>query len=161
MSDLALNDLMDDSTDGPSLVHLPHPLNQAGKVLSYAPFLPGETVEAYLRRTGVQVSNAPVHVWHNGRMVPAALWRRLIPRTGDLILIRAKMEGGGGGNKVLRTVAMVAVVAAAVITQQYYAIPGATGMLGMSAATTGSLLSAGIMIGGSLVVSPLIPEISP
>lgn len=139
----------------PSLVHLPNPITPAGKVVSYATFLPGETLEAYLARAEVRVVDAPMNVWHNGRPVPAKLWKRLIPRTGDQILIRAKMEGGGGGGKILRTVAMIALVVASIT------IPGA-GIAGLYSGfgltgTSLALASAGIMIGGSLLINALLP----
>ncbi|MNY32404.1 hypothetical protein D3C86_1666180 [compost metagenome] len=155
MHDLALNGVTDDAIGAPSLVHLPHPLNPSGKVMSYAAFLPGETLGAYLERTGTHVANAPMHVWHNGRQVPPALWRRLIPKTGDQVMIRAKMEGGGGGSKVLRTVAMIALV---VVSAGYGASLGT--FLGVTdAAMAGALGSSLIMMGGTLMISPLLPEI--
>ncbi len=136
----------------PSLVHLPNPITPAGKVVSYAAFLPGETLEEYLRRTGVRVVDAPMNVWHNGYPVPAKLWKRLIPRTGDQILIRAKMEGGGGGGKILRTVAMVALVVAGAVYGG--ALGAALGFTGKVATAIGSSL---IMIGGSLLINALLP----
>lgn len=160
MHELALNDVLDAGPRTPSLVHLPHPLNPSGKVMSYAAFLPGETLGAYLERTGTHVANAPMHVWHNGRQVPPNLWRRLIPKTGDQVMIRAKMEGGGGGGKVLRTVAMIALVVVAAWAGGAYGAALAN-TLNVSAATGSALISAGIMIGGSLMINPMIPEIAP
>lgn len=155
MHELALND----GPRTPSLVHLPHPLNPSGKVMSYAAFLPGETLGAYLERTGTHVADAPMLVWHNGRQVPQGLWRRLIPKTGDQVTIRAKMEGGGGGGKVLRTVAMIAVIAVSIMAP--YLAPASWGMISAEGALTmsGALLSAGVMIGGSIIVNALIPEV--
>lgn len=160
MHELALNDVLDDAGGAPSLIHLPHPLTTAGKVMSYAAFLPGETLGAYLERTDTRVANAPMHVWHNGYPVPASLWKRLIPRDGDQIMIRAKMEGGGGGGKVLRTVAMIALVVVAAWAGGAYGAALAN-TLNVSAATGSALISAGIMIGGSLIINPMIPEIVP
>lgn len=153
--------VLDEYPRTPSLIHLPHPLNPSGKVMSFAAFLPGETLGAYLERTGTHVADAPMHVWHNGRQVPADLWRRLIPKTGDQVMIRAKMEGGGGGGKVLRTVAMIAVVAASIFAP--YLAPAGWGAIGATGAltTTGALISAGVMIAGTLMINPLIPEIAP
>jgi hypothetical protein len=141
----------------PSLVHLPNPISPAGKSVSYAAFLPGETLGSYLDRTGVRVIDAPMHVWQNGRPVPPALWRRLIPRTGDQILIRAKMEGGGGGNKILRTVAMIAVVVASIFAP--YLAPAGWGAIGATGAltTTGALISAGVMIAGTMLINAFLP----
>ncbi|WP_457955306.1 hypothetical protein [Achromobacter xylosoxidans] len=160
MHELALNNVLDDASGAPSLVHLPHPLTPAGRVTSYAAFLPGETLGAYLERTGTHVANAPMNVWHNGRQVPPALWRRLIPKAGDQILIRAKMEGGGGGGKVLRTVAMIALVVVSAWAGGAYGAALAN-TLNVSAATGSALISAGIMIGGTLMMNPMIPEIAP
>lgn len=140
----------------PSLVHLPNPITPAGKVVSYASFLPGETLEAYLSRVGVRVIDAPMHVWHNGYPVPAKLWRRLIPRTGDQILIRAKMEGGGGAGKILRTVALVALV---VVSAGYGAVLG--GALGFTGATAGAIGSSMIMLAGTMLINALIPMPQP
>ncbi len=137
---------------GPSLVHLPNPITPAGKVVSYATFLPGETLEAYLARAEVRVVDAPMNVWHNGRPVPAKLWKRLMPRTGDQILIRAKMEGGGGASKILRTVALVALV---VVSAGYGAALG--GALGFTGATAGAIGSSMIMLAGTMLINALLP----
>lgn len=136
----------------PSLVHLPNPITPAGKVISYAAFLPGETLEAYLARVGIRVVDGPMHVWHNGRQVPAKLWRRLIPRGGDQVVIRAKMEGGGGGGKILRTVALVALV---VVSAGYGAALG--GALGFAGATAGAIGSSIIMLAGTMLINALLP----
>jgi len=142
--------------DTPSLVSLPHPLRPDGKDISYAPFLPGETLGAYIQRTGVQISRGPVHVWHNGRPVPDALWTRLIPRDGDLVVIRARLEGGGGGRKILRAVALVALV---IVTYGVGAWAGLGASLASATGVSVGLANAAILIGGSLLISPLIPEI--
>src|SRR5690606_38724347 len=84
--------------------------------------------------------------------VPDALWRRLIPKTGDQVIIRARVLGGGGG-KILRTVAMIALIVAA---------PYAVSALGFTAGTIGaSLATAGIMIGGTLLINALLPPPTP
>lgn len=141
----------------PSLVHLPNPISPAGKAVSFAAFMPGETLGAYLERAGVRVADAPMHVWQNGRPVPPQLWKRLIPRTGDQIVIRAKMEGGGGGGKVLRTVAMIAVVVASIFAP--YLAPAGWGAIGATGAltTTGALISAGVMLAGTLLINAFLP----
>lgn len=152
MHELALNDGTENkgAQDAPSLVSFLHPLHTDLRDFSYAPFLPGETLSRYIERTGVQVTSRRMNVWHNGRRVPSELWGRLIPRHGDHIVLVPKMEGGGGGNKVLRTVAMVAVVIASIYTG------GAVGP-----GLYGALAQGAVMIGGTLIVSPLIPEIRP
>lgn len=146
----------------PSLVVHPHALTGDGRVLESSAFLPSETLGAYIKRTGVVVPAGPVVVWHNGYRVPDALWRRLIPRQGDQVIIRARvMGGGGGGNKVLRTVAMIAVVVISIFAP--YLAPAAWGTIGATGAVTmtGALLSAGIMMAGTLLINSLLPPMQP
>lgn len=137
----------------PSLVVHPHALVGDGRVAVVETFLERETLGAYVKRTGVIVPAGPVIVWHNGVRVPDALWRRLIPRAGDQVVIRARVLGGGGGGKILRTVAMIALVIAA---------PYVAPALGFAAGTLGaSLVTAGVMIGGTLLINALLPPPMP
>lgn len=145
-----------DLIEKPSLVVHPHALVGDGRITEAAAFLPNETLGAYIKRTGVIVPAGPVAVWHNGHRVPDALWRRLIPRVGDQVIIRARVIGGGDGGKVLRTVAMVALV----IVANVYG-----GALGTALGFTGKLAvgvgSAAIMVGGSLLINALLPVLTP
>ena len=135
----------------PSLVVYPRPFESGDRIDCYAAFLPGETLGAFMRRSRIAAPSRVVRVEHNGRPVPLALWDRLIPRQGDMVVVSARALGGGGGGKVLRTVAMLAVVAAAFYAP---AFAGLTKMVGGIEVATlgGSALSAGIMLGGSLLV---------
>jgi predicted phage tail protein len=143
----------------PRIVSHPHPLVGDGRELCYAEFVPGETLGDYVIRNNISIPSYGVHVWHNGYKVPGKLWRRLIPRNGDQVVIRAALHGGGGGggNKVLKTVLMVAVMVAAI------AVTGgaAAGLLGagtLLAGSTGAMI-AGALVGmvGGLLVNALIP----
>lgn len=139
----------------PSMVVYPKPLG-GERTEHFECFAPGETLGAYVRRVGIAVPSRVVRVEHNGREVPLALWQRLIPRHGDMVLISARGLGGGGGGKILRTVALVAVV---VLSYGYgAALGGALGLTGTTAAAVGSSL---IMIGGSLLVNALLPPLTP
>lgn len=140
----------------PVLVTLPHPLTSEGRELYAAFFLPSETLGEYVARNGVTLPRGTYRVQHNGHYVPQDLWTRLIPRTGDKILIHAVAGGGGGGGKVLRTVAMLALVIAAPYL-------GATiaGALGVTSSLGISALTAGVMIGGSLLINALLPPPRP
>lgn len=143
----------------PSLVMYPRPLG-GERIERFESFLPGETLGRYVRRVGLAAPSRVVRVEHNGREVPLALWERLIPRHGDMVVISARALGGGGGGKVLRTVAMLAVVAAA-----FYApyLAGLTQTVnGVTSVTLGgTLLSAGVMIGGSMLVNAFLPMPNP
>lgn len=144
----------------PSMVVYPKPLG-GERTEHFECFAPGETLGAYVRRAGITVPSRVVRVEHNGREVPLALWQRLIPRHGDMVVIRARGLGGGGGNKVLRTVAMIAVVVVSILAP--YAAPASWGALGAAGGltATGALISAGVMIGGSLLVNALLPPLTP
>ena len=144
----------------PALKYFPHPLTTMGQEARVAAFLPNETLEKYCERVNLDIRpQYEVVVWHNGHRVPSALWTRLIPKTGDQIIIRTTGLHGGGGdsNKVFRTVALLALA----LTAPYLA--GAAMGLGWTAATgfTGGLISAGIMIGGSLLINALLPPPKP
>lgn len=141
----------------PSVVSWPHALTSEGREFAFAGFLPDETLGRYVERVGLRIAKGPLYVLHNGRPVPEALWMRLIPRTGDQVIIRTRMEGGGGGNKVLRTVALVVVAVAAAASGG--AAAGAMGFVQGTAgfAAASAAVSAGIIIGGSMLVGALIP----
>lgn len=143
----------------PSLIIHPHPLLGDGTTMQTAAFRPRETLACFIERIGAHIPAGPLWVLHNGRRVPGNLWPNLIPRDGDQVIIRAAVQGGGDGNKVLRSVAMIALVVAAIT------IPGA-GIAGLYSGfgltgTSLALATAGIMIGGQLVISPMLPEILP
>src|SRR5690625_7049373 len=78
------------------LVVKPHPFTFEGHETTIAPFLPRETLGAYLERNAVALPRSDFEVWHNGHRVPHALWDKLRPRTGDTIVIAAVPRGGGG-----------------------------------------------------------------
>ncbi|MHA3905128.1 TipJ family phage tail tip protein [Castellaniella sp. WN] len=141
------------------LVVQPHPFTPEGRTFTVAAFLMGETLGAYVERNGIALPRSEFRVLHNGCVVPHHLWQRLIPRTGDQIVIHAMAHGGGGGGKVLRSVAMIALVVASIT------IPGA-GIAGLYSGfgltgTSLALASAGIMIGGSMLINALLPPPAP
>lgn len=141
------------------LVVQPHPFTAEGRTFTVAAFLHGETLGAYVERNGIVLPRSEFRVQHNGRYVPMHLWQRLIPRTGDQIVIHAIAQGGGGGSKILRTVAMIALVIAAPHIAGFLntslGFGFAAGSLGLGA------LTAGVMIGGSLLITALLPPPAP
>jgi predicted phage tail protein len=143
--------------DEPRLVAIPHALVADGRQMCFAEFMPRETLGSYLLRNGIVIGNNPVAVWHNGHRVPDDLWQRLIPRQGDLVVIRARAMGGGDSGKIIRSVALIALAIAAP-----YAGAAAASAAGLTAGTTGfaalsGAISAATIIAGSIVVNALIP----
>lgn len=139
--------------NNPRLVSNPHPLIGAGRDVCFAEFEERETLRAYIERTGVIIPSGDVAVWHNGYRVPDALWERLIPRSGDQVVIRAVVHGGGGdGNKVLRTVATIALIVVAT------AVFGPAGTFASTYGATAAFAASAItLVGGSLLINALLP----
>lgn len=139
----------------PRLVSNPHPLIGAGREVCFAEFGERETLKAYIERTGVIVPSGDVAVWHNGYRVPDALWERLIPRTGDQVIIRAKVHGGGGGGgggKILQAVATIALIVVAT------AVFGPAGTFATTYGATAAAVAAAVtLVGGSLLINALLP----
>lgn len=132
---------------------------------------PRETVAAFLRRQGWATKDA-TYGWQfknglqtvleiNGEPVLRADWRKTRISANDNVRFISKPHGGGKGNKqILGLVALVAVSAFAMWAGPAAAalIPGLTTAAGgLTAAGTivGSLLTAGIAIGGSLLINSL------
>lgn len=135
----------------PTLVWSPHPLLAgAGRQLIHIPFWPAESVAAYLTRLGVPVSDRPVILALNDKIIARSDWDKAFPRDGDIITVRARVQGGGGdgGSDPLRTVLTIAVLAFAPQAAAYLSWG-----LGIST-TAGTALA---LIGGSLLVDQLAP----
>lgn len=140
----------------PTVVTLPHPLSAFGRVSTSEQFRAGETLGRFVARVGIPVPHSEYVVLCNGFEVPHASWRGLRPKPGDLINIAA-VSRGGGDSKILGTVAMLALA----LTAPYLAGMAMTGTWAVATGFTGSLLTMGIMIGGSLLISALIPPPKP
>jgi hypothetical protein len=96
-----------------------------------------------------------------GFEVPRTLWDKVKPKPGTAIHVTGMPAGGGGsGQKTLRTVLMIVVMVAAIYSGQWYAANGAAAF-GMSAATIGTLIQAGVMMVGMLAVNALVPPPMP
>jgi len=139
----------------PPLITLPNPLTTAGRAFCEAPFLPGETLGAYVERNSVALPRSEFLVQHNGHYVPMHLWQRLIPRTGDQIVIHAIAQGGGDGGKTIAAVAMIALT----LTAPYIAGYALTGTWATATGFAASALTTGIIVGGGLLITPMFPEI--
>lgn len=100
---------------------------------------------------------AGYRVFLDGSEIRREGWGHVRPKGGRLVTVAVVPRGGGGqggdSNKGLRTVLTVVVIAAAIMAP--YAIPELAGTMG------GSFLSAGIILGGSLLVNALVPPPRP
>lgn len=86
----------------------------------------------------------------NGKPVLECDWGKPV-RDGDLVLIVHLPQGGGGNSNPLQFVLQIALIAAAFVAPQLLAITG----------PMAGLLSAGIMLAGSLLINALIPPTRP
>lgn len=99
--------------------------------------------------------SAPFFVMLNGKPILQRDWTRCI-EDGDHVVIVPVPKGGGGSNP-LQIIAMIAVVVISIYAP--YLAPAAWGV---GAGTVGgALLSAGIMMAGSLLVNAIIPAAKP
>lgn len=146
----------------PAAVWSPHPLLPAvDRELIHAVLFPGETLGAYLQRTGLwtKIRNRPVRVAINGAQIPRAMWLHCKPKPGTLIQIQAAVAGGGGGGggkNPLRTVLTIALMIAAPELA-----PGLAEFMGVTSTIGISLVQAGIGIIGSLALNAIFPPPKP
>jgi hypothetical protein len=138
------------------LVYSPHPLLPAAdRQIIFAPFYDGESITYYLNRHNIFISpHIKVKLFLGGVYVPREMWPFVKPKFGHVITIRGYASGGGGGGKnPFATIATLALGAFA---------PVAVGALGFTAGTAAfSLVTAGIRLAGSLLVSAIFPPSTP
>lgn len=121
-----------------------------------SPLLPGRRVRTILRDKGLIVGKenkrvAPFIVQLNGKALLEKQWYKTIIRDQDVLSVTHLPRGGGNSNP-LQIIGMIALIIVAM-----YA-PYALGMAGTFA---GSLVTAGIMIGGSLILNMMFPPTQP
>lgn len=135
----------------PTLISNPHPLLGDGREYHYAGFHDGETLGEYCARNKVDVPKSNLALFVNGERILAD-WSTFLPKHGDAITLRSVAQGSGG-RKVFSIVVMIALAVAA---------PYAAGAMGFTAGTTGFKIATGlIMVGGSLLISAVLPPIKP
>lgn len=117
MADLARKQAL---SELPVLTVCPHPLRPSvDRELIFVPFIPGETIIAYLARLQIKLNSRDWLLLLNGLHIPCAHWPQTVLKGNDKLLLRAQVAGGGDSgdsNKTLRTIATIAVLA---IAQQY------------------------------------------
>lgn len=133
----------------------PHPLLPAADCQRHTQeWQPGQTVREVLLANGVD-PHQPIVIVLDDRLLTVAEWDTVCPQPGQIINVKAEVEGGGGGgggSNALQIVAMIAIVVVAVLTYQYELLPAA---FGMEAATVSAIGAGVIMVGGSMLVNSI------
>lgn len=133
---------------------VPHPLRTERWTV---PVAPGTTVEQLSHWVLEQFKVSPelesnVTIIRNGVVVPKEAYSTTVILDHDTIEYRAVP-----GKSFLRIALMIAVMVVAVTTAQPYLAGTASGLFGMSAATTGAVISVGISTIGNLLIGYLMP----
>ena len=132
------------------LIYHPHPIVPvAGRQTKHSLVKQGTTIREIVYSAGVDPLQ-PIYVWLDDRLLTVDEWDSVVPKEGQLINVKATVQGGGGGggSNPWQIVAMVALVVAAIVFQQYYLI----GVLEWSA-TAAYAATAAIMVVGSAVIN--------
>ena len=128
----------------------PHPLTSEGRTTRA---LDGPvTVRGLLDRVWPGPCEE-VEAWLNGRHVPGPDWERTPVRDRDVVTVRAGVASGRGSNP------LNIILQIGVLTLSWYAPIALGGIFASQAGLTlaGRVLSAAIMVGGSMVVNALVP----
>lgn len=115
---------------------------------------PRETVAGFLKRAGWRFT-LPTILIINGQPVLRSLWRKTRIKNSDKVQFLSRpmggQRGGGSGKQIIGLVAMVALTALAPFAGAAIAgAIGVTGKLGIA------LITAGVVAGGSLLISSLV-----
>ena len=143
-----------------SLVWHPHPVTPiAGREMRACAWSAGRTVRETLLHAGVD-PHQPIVVTLDDRLLTVEEWDHVCPVPGQLLNVQATvMGGGGGGSNPLAVVASLALVIVAPYAAA--ALNGALG-LGFAAGSIGmSMLTAGVVVAGSMVIGAIFPPTMP
>ena len=144
------------------IIWRPHPVLKAAncKFMQHG-WSQGQTVRQILIANGVD-QHQPISIIVNDRLLTVKEWDTYCPEPASIINVKAEVlggGGGGGGSNTMQIVAMIAIVAIAIAAP--YALGGmftATGLtFGAAGGLTmaGTMLTAGIMIAGNLLVGAI------
>lgn len=111
--------------------------------------LPGMTPDDQTRAR-VALVNA-----RGSAVIPQGRWERVRPKPGTRVVIRL-IPGKGG----LRSILTIVIAVTAVALGAYFA-PALAGTFGLSSATWGAAITAGVNLLGSLLINALIPPVKP
>lgn len=126
-------------------------------------FPAGESINELIQRLGTKTQGLGVSI--NGHEVYREYWGRVRPKAGTQIFVRRRPAGGGGGKSIWRIIGMIAILALAVAAPYLLGLAGlagfaATPILG-GLMTVGQLISATILVGGTLLLNALAPPPKP
>ncbi|MGH7243621.1 MAG: host specificity factor TipJ family phage tail protein [Phycisphaerales bacterium] len=119
----------------------------------------GKTIAELLAIAGIQAPGG-IHVHVGGTEIPPDRWHLVKPKPGRIVQVTATPgDTGGGGKSPLKTILTIAILAGSIAAPYALAGLGATSLLTTAGGLTlsGALLSAGVGIGGTLLISALIP----
>jgi len=106
-------------SETPTLTFCPHPLlSTAGREVFFIACLPGETITQYFSRLKIPVSRSDWVLFLQDKEIPQQAWAKTVIKEGELITLKAKLQGGGNGdkNKSIRTILTIIVL---LYSQQY------------------------------------------
>lgn len=138
----------------------PHPLLPASDCeLRQQTWKPGQTIREVLLANGVD-PHQPIVIVLDDRLLTVEEWDTISPQPGQIINVKAEVEGGGGGggSNALQVVAMVALVVVAIAIQQYELVPA---IMGMSAGTASAMAAGVLLVAGSAVISSVFAAQTP
>ena len=144
-----------DNGEGP--VHLdlwPHALDATGRERMTTALTRTETLAGLIGRTIGRRINGPVTgicATRNGVIIAPAMWAETVLQPGDIITLRVRPESGDDSDPVRIALMLVVVTAALTIPGAQWGLALAKGTLAFNAAT------AGILIGGQLIVDAIAP----
>lgn len=128
------------------IIYRPHPILPAADCQYRAQqWRQGMTVREILIANGVD-QHQPIIIVLDDRLLTVSEWDSICPTPGQIINVKATVQGGGGGggSNPLQIVAMLAIVVVAIALQQYYLIPETFAYYAVPAA---------IMVVGSAIVN--------
>ena len=148
-----------------NIIWRPHPvLPAANAQFKTQPWKPGQSVREILIANGID-QYQPISIILDDRLLTVAEWDSVCPHHGQVINVKAEVAGGGGGggSNALMIVAQIAlvIVAVALAAPTGGASLWLAGATGLSAATAGALIGAGIMIAGSLLINAVFASQTP
>lgn len=134
------------------ITHLVLPGYEKARVLP----LEGETISAFIERNGWEFKLPTICVV-NKEPVPRAEWGSLVITQIDEVTFLSKPFGDGGGGGASKWASVIGLVAIVALTAFAPYLAGlAAGALGVTSTAGIALIQAGIVIGGSLLISTLI-----